>query len=214
MPTGFMSERTAEYVLVTDLIRRLSDFCPQITPFFFWASREGQAKAHRSYDGWVRLLGAYARRPKVRYAGAETIYIKFNALLFFHAFQLKQAGIPLLAGVPCVSRLSDLHLDASCVWFHVKPESKGWRDTFAKIDLDEPMHTAPSDSESMVQGPLRTEDIKQLVLEYSQVLLWPEALDSLHEANRNLLRVPYADRAWYGRYLPYKPFYLAMMERE
>jgi hypothetical protein len=214
MPTGFMSERTAEYVLVPDLIRQLGNFCPQVTPFFFWASREGQAKAHASYDGRLRLLGAYARRPKVSYAGAKTIYIKFNALLFYHAFQLKQAGIPLLAGVPCVSRLSDLHLNASCAWFHVNPESKEWRDTVAKIDLDEPEHAMLPDSESMVHGPLRTEDVKQLVLEYSQVLLWPEALDKLHEANRNLLRGPYADIAWYGKYLPYKPFYLAMIERD
>lgn len=214
MPTGFMSERTAEYVLVTDLIRRLGDFCPQLTPFFFLASREGQAKAHTSYNRRLRLLGAYARRPKVSSAGAETIHIKFNALLFYHAFQLKEAGIPLLAGAPCVSRLSDLHADTSCVWFHVKPESKRWCDRFARFDLSEPMHTTITDSESTVQGPLSTEDIKQLILEYGQVLLWAEALDRLREANRNLLQGPYADTAWYGKYLPYRPFYLAMMEEE
>jgi hypothetical protein len=212
MPAGFMSERTAEYVLVSDLVRRLRDSFPCITPFFFWASREGQAKAHTSYDGHIRLLGAYARRPKVTYAGETIIHIKFNALLFYHAFKLKQSGIPLLAGVPCVSRLSDLRLDTLCAWFQIEGREARRHDAFATVNLNDPMHASFSDSELLVQGPLTTEEITQLVLEDSRNMLWPDALDHLRDAGRNLLQGPYADNTWYGRYLMYKPFYLALID--
>lgn len=209
-----MSEHTAEYVLVTDLIRRLSNIIPCITPFFFWASREGQTKAQSSYGGTIRLLGAYARRPKVTYAGETTIQIKFNELLFHHAFELKQAGVPLLAGVPCVSRLSDLRLNSLCAWFRIEAKETEWNDVFATVNLDDPMHARFSNSDSSVQGPLSTKEIHELIFEHSRIMLWSDALDRLREVGRNLLQGRGASSAWYGRYLRYKPFYLAMLNRE
>jgi hypothetical protein len=211
MPASFMNEHTAEYVLVPDLISRLSGTFKTI-PFFFWASREGQAKARASYGGAVRLLGAYARRPKVDLPGDETIYVKFNELLFSHASDLWEAGIPLLAGVPCVSRLSDFHMGIQCAWFHIEAgrHLKG-ADAFAAINL-RGQTTAVLDSQAPVRGPLEDGDIISLALKHSRKMIWPEALEELVNIGRNLKRKPYDFRTWYGLHLPYKPFYLALLQ--
>lgn len=209
-----MNEHTAEYVLVPDLIRRLSSTFTRAVPFFFWLSREGQAKARASYTGSVRLLGAYARRPKVDRLGEETIYIKFNELLFYHASALEQVGIPLLAGAPCVSRLSDFHIGVECVWFHIEAERIRYADASAAINLSGQMPTALFDSDVPVRGPLKDPDIIALALEHSRAMTWPEALEQLVHISRNLTNNPYGPTTWYGRNLPYKPFYLALLENE
>lgn len=69
MPAGFMSERTAEYVLVPDIMHRLRQEFSSIVPFYYWASREGSVKVAHSYSGHVRVVAAYARRPKIDQVG-------------------------------------------------------------------------------------------------------------------------------------------------
>lgn len=210
-----MNEHTAEYVLVPDLIRRLSGTFNRIVPFFFWASREGQAKARASYTGTVRLLGAYARRPKVARPGEDTIYVKFNELLFSHASDLGEAGIPLLAGVPCISRLSDFHMGVECAWFHIEAgQHLRGADAFATIHLKDQTPTAVLDPQVPVRGPLENGNLISLALKHSRTMVWPEALEKLVNIGRNFTEKPYHFRTWYGRNLPYKPFYLALLENK
>jgi hypothetical protein len=212
MASGFMSERSAEYILVPDLIRQLRSVFPHITPFFFWASREGQRKARDSYSGPVRVLAAYARRPKVGYPGQSTIEVKFNALLFHHAWALHQAGIPLLAGVPCVSRLSDFQLDVPCAWFRIEPHKDGWGDTHAILETDSPSHAQFYHPATPVQGPLTSDALIQLAQEGSQRWQWPEIMSYLSGRSRDLLGSSFARSSWFGNYMFYRPFYLLLRD--
>lgn len=208
--TGFMSERTAEYVLVPDLISRLQSFT-MITPFFHWSSREGQVKAQAGYDGPVRLVAAYARRPKVDAPGDPEVTIKFNALLFHHARQLAKLGIPVLAGVPCVSRLSDLQLGVPCAWFRILVTEAGWPDSEAALRIAAPEH-AGKEPDTPVVGPLTSDAITSVIRKHARVSSWPQALRDLSGLKRDRSLSGFASEHWFGPFLRYRPFYLALRE--
>jgi hypothetical protein len=119
---GFMSENTAAYALMPNLVGHLSVHHQRIIPLRFSSTREGARTADESMrERGVRVLAAYARRPKVAHAGDETILVKINALLFSSARAGAEFGIPVLAGVPLVSSLLEFSIGIPCAWFLVEP---------------------------------------------------------------------------------------------
>ena len=63
---SFMCEHTAEYALVWDLASAFGHFAGTVVPFYFWSSREGASMSLACSDARpVRVVAAYARRPKV-----------------------------------------------------------------------------------------------------------------------------------------------------
>lgn len=123
-PKGFMSEHTAEYALVSNLIAHLADCFPRVIPMCFWSTREGARIAEESMGGHrVRVVAAFARRPKVLRSGQPSILVKINAQLFVGAAEGSEFGIPVLAGVPLVASLSDFTIGVPCSWFYIAPNS-------------------------------------------------------------------------------------------
>jgi hypothetical protein len=205
MYSGFFNERTAEYTLVPDLSQRLGDAYPRVVPFFYWASFEGQAKARASYEGKVRILCCYARRPKVVEVGDRSVFIKFNELLFSHARLLAPLGIPVLAGAPCVSRLSDLRVGVPCVWFYLQPD-EGY-ETVIHLDLDS-MDQCDSSS---LQGPLTPHQLCSITHNRAEPIEWSEALNCIGTTSK-ALQESAGYRALFGWRVRYKPFYLAVFD--
>jgi hypothetical protein len=122
--TSFMSEHTAEYALVPDLVAQLGDRFPKIVPVYFWATREGGRVGRESIsDHAVRVVAAFARRPKVLGPGDERILVKINDILFAAAEAGGEVGIPVVAGVPLVNTLADFSTGVPCSWFHVSATS-------------------------------------------------------------------------------------------
>ena len=118
--TSFISEHTAEYILVPDLVRRLMPEFPDIVPLFFWASREGNTTAQWSMEGVpVRIVTAFPRRPKILPDRSNRILMKLNGQLFNYASESSGRGIPVIAGVPLVTSLPTLRLNARCCWFEI-----------------------------------------------------------------------------------------------
>src|SRR5690348_2806966 len=111
MITSFISEHTAELILVPDILRILQPVYPCITPLYYWASREGSIMSRRAFEHKrVRVLAFYPRRPKVKSPGMGTILVKFNELLYNRSSYFHSKGIPVIAGVPLADSLDRLSL--------------------------------------------------------------------------------------------------------
>lgn len=210
-PGSFMNERTAEYVLVSDLIGRLRNTFWHLTPLFFWASREGGRRARESYTGEVRILGAFARRPKVIVPGAPEIEVKFNEVLFRYARALNEAGIPVVAGAPCISRLSDLAVDVPCTWFQIHALPFFENDAHARVPLTNPSDAWITPSDAAVSGPLSSSDIVAL-LQHAKLHSWPEGLAVMHSVRREAAAPDTDWWPWFGPNAQYRPFYLVAKE--
>jgi len=184
-PTSFMSERTAEYVLVSDLVRRLSPAFPNTIPMFFWATREGNRTAIQLMsDLRFRLVMCFARRPKVEYAGADRIFMKINPELVHYCKASAALNIPVLVGLPMVTSLSSLRLNSPCHWFNLmKFECANRPEFYVEVAPDgEP--TLYGSNEKLA-GPLTDLEIEEVVRN-SPLLTWSRAVEHLRDVRRTV----------------------------
>lgn len=208
--SSFMSEHTAEYVLVPDLAHQLSSIYSSVVPFYYWRTREG-ANFGVHGDVNARFVAVYARRPKVRRPGDVSITVKFNRQLFSHAEQLHHHGIPTLAGVPCISTLPDHQLGASCAWFALDryfdyPDDF---ETQVHVGTCSLLHQFPSDAP--VVGPLTTAEIQAFTTN-AWVKPWGAGLDAIRESSRRSRFEGWIPSPWWAGSGTYKPFYLAVVD--
>ena len=201
--TSFMSENTAAYALVPDLIAHIRERFPHVVPVYFWSTREGARVGFESMGSHpVRVMAAYARRPKVLHPGDDRILVKINSLLFGGARAGAEFGIPVLAGVPLVNSLSDFSLGVPCSWFHLAPTSQGVADSEFLLSVSEqsPMST----SQEGISGPLTPKDIVEIAESQCHQLDWMDAAEGMRCVKR-------AEGAYAGPFgAGYRPFFLVM----
>ena len=202
-----MSEHTAEYVLVNDLVHRLSPAFPDLLPMFFWATREGNRTAIESMQHLnFRLLTCFARRPKVARVLNEHILMKINPELKQYFQACTPLGIPVLAGLPMIRSLSSLRLTSACNWFSVADFDCVDRDEFYVVVARDGTATL-LESDDKLAVPLTTAKIENLVRE-SPKLSWDEVVSHLSEVRRMV-----SDNTqrfiFFGAY---RPFILAALE--
>ena len=115
--TSFMSEHTAEYVLVPNIVRQLSAHFCDIIPMYFWSTREGNRTADEFMSARpARILTVFPRRPKVSETVEERITMKVNQELIGYTRVSLSVMIPVFAGVPLVSSLLALRIESPCSW--------------------------------------------------------------------------------------------------
>lgn len=176
MHTSFISEHTAELILVPDILRILQPAYPVITPLYYWATREGGVMSRQSFElKQIRVLAFYPRRPKVKSPGTGTILVKFNELLYHRSSYFHSKGIPVIAGVPLADSLDALSLQTPCMWFELAP---GGGDSFLEI------HLATQQISDNAHRVLLPEDIISLIEQKSVVFTWPAALQIIKEMGR------------------------------
>ena len=91
---GFMSEHTAEYLLVHRLHRIVSPKVRSFFPLFFSGTREGSSLADPTPDHQlVRCVAIYARRPKILAAGQAAVRMKINETLFAAASEGRASAV-------------------------------------------------------------------------------------------------------------------------
>jgi hypothetical protein len=194
---SFMSEHTAEYVLVPDLIRRLAPQFVEVIPIFFWSTREGNSTAAQTMSGVsVRILTGFARRPKI--LTEDRVAMKINPELVEYSQISGNAGIPVIAGIPLVSSLSRLRLNSPCSWF----ELTGCNDLYIEVMLDGTI--IPEELGGKVSAPLTDMRIRELAGK-SAILLWADAVERL--------RVIRSEQSEFNRFHffgGYKPFHLVL----
>lgn len=117
--TSFMSERTAEYIILPHLTNILGQSFKSVTPIFYWATREGNSNNIFSFSAPVKILSMYARRPKINTKMPECVYVKFNQLLFDRSQYLYENGIATIVGVPISQSLADLNTKTKTKLFEI-----------------------------------------------------------------------------------------------
>jgi hypothetical protein len=122
MSSSFISERSAEYILVPQFCELLNLTYKKVTPIYFWSTREGASHSKASFkNNKVLIVALYARRPKVPNINSEYIELKFNEELFSRSTYLNDNGIPVFGGAPLVTILDDFYIGAPCKWFNIMP---------------------------------------------------------------------------------------------
>jgi hypothetical protein len=207
-PTSFMSEHTAEYVLVNDLVHRLSPAFPNLLPMFFWATREGNRTAIASMHHLsFRLLTCFARRPKVDGLLDDNILMKINRELKQYHQACTPLGIPVLAGLPMIRSLSSLRLTSVCNWFSLADfDCVDQAEFYVAVGRDGTATLYESDEKLAV--PLTTLEIENLIRQSSQ-FSWNEAVSHLRDVRRVVSRNTQQHYMFFG---VYKPFFVAALE--
>ena len=210
IPVGavsFISEHTAEYVLVPTLARILSAAFSRVVPVYFWLTREGNTIAQRCMSGQsVRLIAVYPRRPKIEDPGQNHILVKVNAQLFEFARRAAPLGIPVFAGVPLASSLTDLALDLHSGWLRLTPQGTDDRDIEFGLTLEgTKLGKEPRCAD--LEGPLQPAQLVQSVLTGTQPAPWEQAVENLRE-----LRSSVRSLGLYPFFGGYKPFYFLLID--
>lgn len=214
-PLSFMSEHTAEYVLVTDLVRRLCPAFPNVIPMFFWATREGNRTAIQAMSELnLRLVICFARRPKIEYAEADHILMKINAELVHYCKASSALGIPVVVGLPMVTSLSSLRLNSPCHWFDLTRFVCPNRPEFYVAVAPDGEPTLRGSNERLA-GPLTNLEIQEVVSN-SPCLTWSRAVEQLRDVRRTVSA--YAIESYGYVRFPffggYKPFLLVALEND
>lgn len=131
-PVSYICERTAEYVLIPELIKYLKERYSFVTPIYPWMTRELSRFSREMHGATsLRMLGLYARRPKIMTGDDNSIYIKINREIVMASAVARDFGIPMIAGCPLARNLIEL---GSC-------------DKFLWVDLNS---ISPSDADSVI----------------------------------------------------------------
>lgn len=174
MASSFVSEHSIEYVLVPQFAEILSSDYKTVIPIYFWHSREGGNISKDCFKNkFVRIVALYARRPKISSAYQESIYVKFNEVLFERARMFKEKGILVFAGVPVISSLDFFTLDTKCDWFSLKENG------FEEIIEISCHNHLPIQTKSINQ--VNKKEILNQIRDQSELLKWPDAINFLRE---------------------------------
>jgi hypothetical protein len=204
-PTSFISEHTAEYALVRSLVGILSRQFSTIIPVYFWATREGSRIAARGVgQQQVRVIAAYARRPKVGNPEDSIVFMKINALLLQAGAAGLDVGIPVLAGVPLATGLLQFSIETPCSWFHINGRGPGDQDVEIRISLIGATQESNSSRPGVV-GPLTADDLLSIVQTKARAMTWDVAVDCIRRVRSS---GETGMRAFF--FSRYRPFYLVL----
>lgn len=203
MPKSFISEHSAEYVLVPKLIGILEKQFTKVIPIYFWTTREGSIISRACKPFYkVRIIRVFARRPKVNFPNQETIEVKFNESLFERVDVATSMGIPTFAGVPLISSILDLSLNNNCAWFKLNKHNS---DVIYELSLTAKIMTRSFIS-SAVEGPIAENLLIDKIIESTVPMTWENALNTL-----KFLKSLTRDSLWFGGG-NYRPFYVLFFD--
>lgn len=118
MATSFISEHSAEFVIVPKMKALLEKRFSIVVPIFPWLSREfgNRAKSAHGFSGF-HVLALFPRRPKISDEGDVLVTIN-GELSVYKEIALKH-GITVLAGCPNANNLRGLATCDECAWIDV-----------------------------------------------------------------------------------------------
>lgn len=199
--TSFISEHSAEYLIVPKLLQILAADFETVIPLFFWATREGGIWARESLrQNSFKVLALYPRRPKIQCVGAAQVYLKLNQMLFERSSEFEKKGIPVIAGLPLVSDLMECKAGATCLWLLVHP---GGTEEEMEISIHDPV--IHSSSASSIAGG----DFKAVIAKYCRSIGGEELIGIFRQA-----RFGFNEYARFSMFNDlYKPTYILIADR-
>lgn len=187
---SFISEHSAEYILVPQFANILSLEYQHVIPIYFWSTREGSNLSKSNFHNKkVKVVAMYPRRPKIDPLYPGKILATINHEIYQRTEYLESKGIPTFAGVPLIESMDEISLSSKCGWFNL---SSG----------EEKMYMTKE------TGGISTELIVNLVEKNAKQMDWVDAIevlknnkDSINDGTRTIYirRYMFGDR--------YKPVY-------
>jgi len=200
---SFISEHSAEYILVPNIVSRLSRKFTQVIPVFLWLTREGNTTALQMMDGkQIRLLTAFPRRPKV--LSPNGIAMTVNEELIAYSERSEAAGMVVLVGVPLISSLPTLRIDAPCCWFELNGSTATDGYFHVEIGLDGKVISGRPPARGL-SGPLTDSGI-EAAADRCRLMPWSEAIEKIRE-----IRSTQREFNFFPFMGGYKPFYLMLL---
>jgi len=198
--TSFFSERTAEYALVPMLHEYLRSRYSNVSPIFFWKTREENSSAEKLHDSyWVKILAMFAKRPKV-FGLQNVVRGKVNAELITYAKTAMRVGIPTILGFPAVQSVFDLYKKPHMYWLNLNSLMDG--DFYFTVNLAKDI-PIPVDENNKVVPTVTLTEIADLIDVNSDTLRWSDAMVHLSELraiqHKTEISSPFA---WFGGYKP------------
>lgn len=199
-----MCEQTASFALMTHLCSVISKVSDNITPLWFWRTREGSRLSELCDDSRkLRVIGFYPRRPKVSSVSDSQLLVKINAHVI-NAFKRAAAcKILLLIGVPLVVSILDYRLSSPCAWYRPTNIGNYDKDYFFRLDLvGAVVDSDPADMP--FKGPINDHVLLDLVTSGSELRTWTEIIECMRQITRS---DPFAASSFsifgLGHYRPY-----------
>ncbi|MEM7085223.1 MAG: hypothetical protein AAF489_03525 [Bacteroidota bacterium] len=122
--SSFISERTADYIIVPRLVSMLKSEFRDVVPLYPWLSREGGKLSRTLHaDDSFRVLGLFTKRPKVSIAKTKFV-VKVNNDFVLGASAARKLGIPFITGTPIVQDFWRLNENADCFWVKLNETTK------------------------------------------------------------------------------------------
>lgn len=117
---SFISEHSAEYILVPKMKSILQKEYDFVTPIYASLKREGSKIAWNIHKGeFFKVVGIYPRRPKLVYPPNSITTIKINHEISRGAKRGNELGIPIIAGCPLVNNFWELGKNPKCLWLKI-----------------------------------------------------------------------------------------------
>jgi hypothetical protein len=205
---SFMSEHTAEYVLVPNITRRVSNRFASVVPFYFWKRREGNSLSLSQGSGIRgRLAAIYARRPKIGDNHPDDIIMKINSDIFEMAIRARTFKIPVFVGIPLMKSILDMRIDSPCSLFRVRGDEKDNSDLHCYLSTIGNAIRFERETNA-IQGPLNDSELNNQIESDSEVLSWDEWLEHIKALRTGSIEY----RNLYFGGSTYKPFYLFIFD--
>ncbi|EGQ8513478.1 hypothetical protein GQ852_24395 [Vibrio parahaemolyticus] len=166
MITSYISEHTAEYVLVPAMKSLLEQKFPIVLPMFPWLTREfsNVAKSTHGFSSF-RVLAMFPRRPKVSNCD---IYLTINSELSAFNKLAVEHGIMVVAGFPIARNLRELASCRECAWLRID-ECYDYLEHVNKLD---PMRLADEEIlEEVLCSPDQSMDSLEMFIRYTRETL-------------------------------------------
>lgn len=200
---SFLSEHTAEFVLVPRAVTAFSTYSTAVVPIYLWANREGGRAARAcAPDTRIRIVSIFARRPKTIDSCDDRILVKLNRELFHYSKEASSRGVPTLAGIPLVASLHQLRLECECAWWRLTDHPYDDLEFVLPLECSISAH-ADGDHYNC---PRQLHTLAKEAVSEAKLFCWDNALETLRELRRACAGHHYR----YGS--RYKPFSLLLFE--
>jgi len=198
---GFLSEHTAEYVLVPRLRSILAAKFGIVIPVYFWKTREGNSLSNLIHKSeFVRVLALFPRRPKLTSPTEETIWGKINQELLEYARASSSAGIPAIAGLPLAHSLPELWENREPIWISLAYESP--EDVVFEVEAVS-RKVVSVRPEGQKLDIMAEKNIPFFVEENASTMTWPDAIDAVNILRTERFRDNFHNRIFFlGGYKP------------
>lgn len=200
---SFISEHTAEYILIPKLTQILKQKFELVVPIFPWMTREGNnfSKSIHCRDSF-KIVGFYPRRPKIKQTEYK-ILIKINSEFIDGAKEALKINIPMLAGCPLIKNFWELNEETQCIWIKLNEETKS---------LYELEYEREKPNEFMILDNVCVLENDEDILNFVSTVCDTHNFESLVQAIETIRR--HSSTVYFMGFGSYKPIYFLLKDKK